>query len=333
MRMMPLGRVAGPGELFFDVIDPAENGGKSCIVLAGTERRYFPRAAEKIAVNRKFSRLFFLHTAAWGGQPEAGWYRIRYVDGKTVDIPLVGGKNIGDWWNPGRLPMAQVGVSCKNPAGYNVGAYIMEWENPRPETEIASFDFLSPLFREGTEINWRPDTTAVPILIAVTGERAHPKAWELTGAACLGFSGGKETGSPRAGRAETIREAGRNLFQAEFPASAPDEHPAAILRFKTDGIAENYDYLTLTIRSRDSGVVEAKMPREDWSSSHLCHLTLKGDGKPHTFRLRLSKEMKTNNRPFSAARLRGELWFFYRSPGVRDNRPPLRFAIERAVLE
>lgn len=74
-------------------------------------------------------------------------------------------------------------------------------------------------------------------------------------------------------------------------------------------------------------------PGELFLYSFLCHLTLKGDGKPHTFRLRLSKEMKTNNRPFSAAWLRGELWFFYRLPGVRDNRPPLRFAIERAVLE
>lgn len=53
-------------------------------------------------------------------------------------------------------------------------------------------------------------------------------------------------------------------------------------------------------------------PGELFLYSFLYHLTLKGDGKPHTFRLRLSKEMKTNNRPFSAGRLRGELRFFYR---------------------
>lgn len=53
-------------------------------------------------------------------------------------------------------------------------------------------------------------------------------------------------------------------------------------------------------------------PGELFLYSFLCHLTLKGDGKPHTFRLRLSEEMKTNNRPFSAGRLRGELRFFYR---------------------
>ena len=74
-------------------------------------------------------------------------------------------------------------------------------------------------------------------------------------------------------------------------------------------------------------------PGELFLYSFLCHLTLKGDGKPHTFRLRLSEEMRTNNRPFSAAWRRGEHWFFYRLPGGRDNRPTLRFSMERAVLE
>ncbi|MBS1369421.1 MAG: glycoside hydrolase family 2 [Lentisphaeria bacterium] len=173
LRNMPLGRRTAGG-VAFEIIDPAENGGKSCLVLRGSERPRFPSEVTGIAVNARYVRLYFLHTAAWS-EGDVGVYRIRYEDGSTVDFRLRHGINIGDWWNTTFLSDAVPGIVCSNPTRERVGSYVAAWENPHPEKLIRNFDFLSissPLLRE---INFNPSKTPVPVLIAVTGEKAAEK--------------------------------------------------------------------------------------------------------------------------------------------------------------
>lgn len=157
-RMMPTGERRFCG-IPFDIIDPEENHGKSCIVLKGEQRAYFPEKVDGIAVNRKFKRIFFMHTAAWVyGPGKAGVYIVNYEDGSSVEVPLQAQSNIDDWWSPGDLPQAKVGFVAENPVQGSVGAWVFEWENPKPDTKIDSIDFVSS------------NTGVVPVLIAISGE-------------------------------------------------------------------------------------------------------------------------------------------------------------------
>ena len=116
-----------------------------------------------------------MHTAAWGNRGFAGAYRIRYADGKTVDYKLQGGENIGDWWRVAMLPEAKVGIIRRNAFGSEVGTFVAVWRNPRPEVRVDSFDFLSAGEAQDGGIDWLPSNSPVPVLVAVTAEKAEEK--------------------------------------------------------------------------------------------------------------------------------------------------------------
>lgn len=108
LRNIPVGRQLFGG-VPFSIVNPAENGGRSCIVLGNAVKRHLPDAVE-IPMNAHARSLYFLHASAWGAKGEKiGSYRIRYADGGGCDIPLVIGKNITDWWTPAELEEAVVG--------------------------------------------------------------------------------------------------------------------------------------------------------------------------------------------------------------------------------
>ncbi len=159
-RAMPVGTLTSNG-VPVSIIDPSANGGRSCIVLKGANRACFPESVTGIRVGAKLSRLYFLHATAWGNTNQTiGRYRINYQDASSIEIPLVDGSNIGDWYNPSQLPQAQPALVTRNAAGNNIGLWQYQWNNPNPELEIASIDFISK------------GDGAVPILVAVTGTKA-----------------------------------------------------------------------------------------------------------------------------------------------------------------
>lgn len=325
-RTMPLGRVEAAG-VPFEIIDPAKNAGKSCLILAGTDRNYFPEAIRGIRVGGKFLRLFFLHTAAWGDQPEAGRYRIFYADGKSIDYILNGKRNIGNWWGPSPLPEAKVGV-----AGNNLGTYVAEWVNPRPEMEIASIDFLSPLYRDKANIDWLPTKTAVPILVAVTGEAAHAAPAAISGDRFRACWPARETGSGIPGNVQEDCENGKRIWRASFQESPLGEVPAVCFSFDAAGLG-SYDYLTLRISSNRNEKLHVVLPERDWKGSYSGTLALIGDNRYYTYRLRFGKELR-GPASLTPAQLRGELFFFYRADyGDNRARPALDFTIQQAVLE
>ncbi len=317
----------------FEIINPAENNGKSCLVLSGTERKYFPDAIKQIKVNRKLSRLFFLHTAAWGDQPEAGRYRIHYSDGKAIDFVLNGKRNIGDWWNPVPLPEAKEGVALRNLQGVFVGTYVAEWNNPRPETEISAIDFLSPLYRDKADVDWIVTQTAVPILIALSGELAHPSPIEITRTAYRGVSGAKEGGSVTTGKISEHRDGNDGKrWDIHFPAvSSGNDIPAAFFIFGKDGNSGDYRYLTLEVKSSTGGIVQLVLPDANWKHRYSGDFILIGDNRYHTYRLRIGKELKGS---YPLKEMRGELFFFHRSSqAFTPSRPEAKFSVKRAVLE
>ncbi len=154
----------------FQIIDPRANSGKSCLVLRGSERTELPARIDGIPVNQKLTRLFFLHACAWKGD-DAGRYRLNYEDGSHYDYLLTNGRNIGDWTAPRDFSEASPALVKSNRQGTGlIGVYMAVLENPYPQKKILNIDFLSAGF-ENT-IEWLPGIIPVPILVAITGERA-----------------------------------------------------------------------------------------------------------------------------------------------------------------
>lgn len=164
------------GRVPFQVIDAAANGGKSCIVLAGKAKPYFPKEVKGIRVGKRAGSLYFLHTCAWGkeGLP-AGRYVVHYRDGKAMEIPLRVDMEIRDWYTePASTGFADL-AWAGNYQGVNpdhmppellrkrrIGVYSFEWTNPYPEQEIESIDFISAA------------DAPIPVLIGVTGTAVQP---------------------------------------------------------------------------------------------------------------------------------------------------------------
>lgn len=333
-RMMPLGDKVLAG-VPFTILDPATNDGKSCVVLAGTGRPDFPHAAKGIALAGTFSRLFFLHTAAWGGADNVGRYRMHYADGSTAELPLRGNHNIGDWWNNATLTDAIIGLSEKNAAGQRVCLYVTEWENPRPAEPLVALDFLSPLYNDKNEVDYLPGSTGVPVLVAVTAETAHAKRYDILGDYYESCAGAKDIGSETMGAIAEIELDGRRAWQADFPAVGSGDVPVVFFKFTLDqaALGDGYDYLTLRIKSDRPASIMVSLPEKSWKSTMDGNLTLIGDGQFHSYRLRIGEDMRAGAH-FSYPTMRGELFFYYKVRGANAReREALRFVIASAVLE
>ncbi|WP_294507637.1 beta-galactosidase trimerization domain-containing protein [uncultured Victivallis sp.] len=157
-REFPTGKQTFAG-VPFQVIDPAGNDGKSCIVLAGTVK-YFPQESADIKVGGLVKNLYFLHTAAWGGQKGRQFeYRVTYKDGTTAVIPVNGGSECADWVGNTPISNGSIVAETAKPNGVKIGAYVTSWKNPHPDKPVQSIKAVSAA------------ADAVPIIIAITAER------------------------------------------------------------------------------------------------------------------------------------------------------------------
>ncbi len=88
------------GGILFHVLDPAKNGGKSCLVLS--EYRKYPRAGSVSADGKAHEYLYLLHGCAWGPafRSPVGEIQVDYADGKRTSIPVLSGIDVGNWWRP-----------------------------------------------------------------------------------------------------------------------------------------------------------------------------------------------------------------------------------------
>jgi beta-galactosidase len=171
MRYFPVGPQV-LGGVKFDVIDPARNDGKSCIVLKGKPCPYFPAQSNEIPVGGlRLDKLYFLHAVegATGGRQAS--YIVHYSDGAYVEVPVRLGSEVQGWSSPpANLPNAKVAWSGKNDVCPNlVSVYTTAWQNLHPNNSIDSVKMVT-----GGE-------DGVPILIAVTGAKAGKAAARAAG--------------------------------------------------------------------------------------------------------------------------------------------------------
>lgn len=159
LRTMPIGKQKFYG-VPFEIIDPSQNNGKSIVVLKSQNSPLFPSSVNNIPINKKARAIYFLHASAWTRPEEIAYYLIRYEDGETLKIPVIGNQNIADWWKgplpeevSKPVPVKVEPILTKNPWRY---IRVFEWVNPWPEKKILSIDFVS----EGK--------LSIPILIGIT---------------------------------------------------------------------------------------------------------------------------------------------------------------------
>jgi hypothetical protein len=160
LRVVPVGEVKFKG-ISFSIIDPDKNQGKSCIVLKSEHSPWGIEKIKGVKVGRATPFLYFLQASAYikSGE-EMAKYIINYKGGEKIEIPIIGGKNIGEWWKPvPDLPEAEVAWEGPNPQVGTVGLYLFTWKNPFAEREIETIDIESNNKR------------SVPCLVAISGER------------------------------------------------------------------------------------------------------------------------------------------------------------------
>ncbi len=122
----------------FEIIDPKSNNGKSCIVLAGPEREYFPKSAETAVNAGPFKQLCILHALAWppSNKVEVGKILVTYNDGTSSTIPVIAKDHVGNWWSPTSLPKGQIAWTGENKSSY-VGLFLSSFNlEQKPITSI-----------------------------------------------------------------------------------------------------------------------------------------------------------------------------------------------------
>ena len=158
LRNLPVGEWVIEG-VPFRILDPAENDGKSCLVLFGNQRRDFPESITGIPINERLDELHFLHlcTYGMGREQEVLKYVAHYADGTTVEVPMEGMSQITDWYYGGTLPQAKVAWEGPNLVKEDVRVWYTSWRSPKPAaTRLVSLDIVS-------------GRGPVPVVIAITG--------------------------------------------------------------------------------------------------------------------------------------------------------------------
>jgi hypothetical protein len=137
------------GGIVMDVLDPAKNSGKSCMVFECGMRPYFLKQAridvpDQTALQTA-KTLFVLHTTAWGSHAgkelPIGTIKAYYTDGTTNDLPVMMGREVGDWWGANSKPNGKVVWAAPNGRAY-VGTYLSKFELPAGKT-LDHFQILS----------------------------------------------------------------------------------------------------------------------------------------------------------------------------------------------
>ncbi len=124
----------------------------------------YPLMITGIRIGQTCRQLHFLHAAGWRASDGAllGQYVLHYANGQERSIPIVYGEDVRDW-NAGfdkssQLKRATQVWSATNKSNYTVRLFKSTWENPFPDIEIISLDYVSAM------------GAAAPFLIAITAD-------------------------------------------------------------------------------------------------------------------------------------------------------------------
>lgn len=145
-----------------DIIRWDMNDERTCIVMDSSSAKagFGAKEIQGIDVHEKVRAIYFFHTSAWTVPDEKVMsYLLHCKSGKTVELPVIGKKNISDWFFSDKRIAPEVRLAWKNSSGR--GFHCWRWENPDPDDEILSISIRSHSGK------------TIPIVIAITVERAE----------------------------------------------------------------------------------------------------------------------------------------------------------------
>jgi hypothetical protein len=154
-----------PGIRSFQGIDFDVRG---AIHLSGIQlARYrgdYPPRVDGLRIGGKLARFHVLHAAACTvpDGTEIGQFILHYADGQERKIPIQYGQDVRDWWftPDDSVQTPQPAWTGSNAVATQRGAalrlYVSSWDNPRPEAQLATLDYVSAM------------TDSAPFLIAIT---------------------------------------------------------------------------------------------------------------------------------------------------------------------
>jgi eukaryotic-like serine/threonine-protein kinase len=130
---------------------------------------YYSHRVEQIPVTQRLQKLHAI-LGSIGSAPEGktiGALVLHYADGTRHECEIIYGRHVRHWWTLGdsRTDTDLAQVAWEGPHAFpkihptRLRIYHSTWENPHPDQEVVSFDFVSKM-----------TTTAAPFLIAVTVE-------------------------------------------------------------------------------------------------------------------------------------------------------------------
>jgi hypothetical protein len=146
---------------------------RGIIQLAGkTETgNSIPKEVKGIVIKNSGNSLCFLQGSVGtvNEDTKIGEYVLHYVNGKTASIPIIYQRNVSDWfYNDGdKIPTnALIAWTAENEASKKSGSKIQLYKytvnNPFPNTEIETIDFISTM------------TESAPFLIAISMDKNFP---------------------------------------------------------------------------------------------------------------------------------------------------------------
>ncbi|HOK05095.1 MAG TPA: hypothetical protein PLN24_07580, partial [Victivallales bacterium] len=126
----------------FNIINPSTNNGKSCIVLAGPQREYFPKNTEITMNGEKYKNVYLLHALAWAPKEKVpiGKLKFKYQDGSISEAEVIALQDLGDWWTPIQYPNGMLAWTGENKSSY-VGLFISKY--PIEEKALSSITLES----------------------------------------------------------------------------------------------------------------------------------------------------------------------------------------------
>ena len=127
-------------------------------IYSSFERRFLAEAVRGIQVNARFGRFHLLHatdnsTTMIEDTPVCG-YVLHYADGQEREIEVRFGRDVRGWWQfqEDAKPQTDRGMVVwrgANPSATRQAAtlrlYKTTFDNPRPDVEVQSIDFVSRL--------------------------------------------------------------------------------------------------------------------------------------------------------------------------------------------
>lgn len=128
------------GGVAFDIINPAANSGKSCIVFGGDKIPGTPSKASVEVPNLSMKYLCVLHALGWPPATKAkiGSVIVTYADGTSKSFPVSYTVEAGNWWSPESTPNGEVVWTGENKSSY-VGLYMSSF--PVENKPVVKVDF------------------------------------------------------------------------------------------------------------------------------------------------------------------------------------------------